>query len=187
MACRFLGNLVPPLMCPPTSMPMSMPTPLPAPLGSLPFLLAENIKYTGYISACYRYKCLTYGIMLNTTHLLISMGFWDLQSKKQNIYHASVHPPRTRITPLVQLKNEHNTTLIIGQHDSCSRLPLSPYNASALTFQSPTQTTQKKTVEQLTGEPPPSSSPCLSSSSFCHLLQEKREQDLLPLCNICYY
>ena len=86
------------------------------------------------------------------------MGSWDLQSKMQNIYHASVHSPRARVTPLVQLKNEHNTTLIIGQHDSHSRLPLSPYSLSTLTFQSLTQTTQKKncrTTYPMSHLPPP--------------------------------
>ena len=86
------------------------------------------------------------------------MGFWNLQNKKQNIYHASVNSPRARVTPLVQLKNEHNTTLIIGQHDSCSRLPLSPYNTSTLTLQSQTNN-KKKLLNNLPAESPPSSSP----------------------------
>ena len=77
-------------------------------------------------------------------------------------------------------KNEHNTTLIIGQHDSCSRLLLSPYNASTLTFQSLTQTTlNNKKKKNLPGEPPPSSCPC--SFFLCCLLQENREQNFVTI------
>ena len=49
MARRFLSHLVPPLMCLPMPTPKSAPPPMPQ--GLLPFLLAENIKYTGYTSA----------------------------------------------------------------------------------------------------------------------------------------
>ena len=86
------------------------------------------------------------------------MGFWDLQNKEQNIYHASVHSPRTRATPLVQLENEHNTTLLMGQYNSHSRLLLSPYNASTLTVQSLKHSHRKKPypVNHL---PPPFSAP----------------------------
>ena len=50
-------------------------------------------------------------------------------------------------------KIEHNTTFIIGQHDSHSRLLLSPYNASTLTFQSLTHT--HKTTYPVSPLPPP--------------------------------
>ena len=93
----------------------------------------KNIKHKKGYMHLYALQVQMLGMKLtnNTTHLLVSIGSWDLQKQQ---YQALVNTPMA--TPLVSIQNittmQLNTTSIVGQHDSHSRLPLSSYNT--LTF-----------------------------------------------------
>ena len=124
-----------------------------------------------------------YGFTNNTTHLLISTGFWDLQTKKNNTYW-STHQGSHHWYKLK--KKKHITSITeIAQHNSHSRLPLSFYNTSTSNISITNHTRWVYAEQKLTtvGKTYQVAQDPLFYFSHLAVYNKKRKEILFPLYN----